>query len=68
MSDSDFCTLPLTEWARLNDELAETKAQRDRLRAVLADLRLDIAAQYDPDDVLVMLAKIDAALAKAPQP
>jgi hypothetical protein len=31
-NESDYCALPLTEWARLNDELAEARAERDRLR------------------------------------
>lgn len=49
---------------RLDVEIVRLTAAHDAALALLRELRVDIAAQYDPDDVLVMVAKIDALLSK----
>ena len=66
----DYCALPLTEWARLTDRLAEVErdlgaclADRDRLRDLLREAALDLE-RHAP----TLCAKIHAALAKEPQP
>ena len=66
MSDSDFCALPLTEWVRLRDGLAAAGAERDRLRAVLLGAHHVLGLLCEPDHPV--LAEIEAALAKEPQP
>ena len=94
MSDSDFRTLPLTEWARLTAERYAARSELAMLRADLAIEREAIAPIYAERDrlralcreiedapklpgidgcVLVPVSRdwftrLDAALAKEPQP